>query len=248
MKKSTLHYSRTYGSCARLGLIVPPSNSTNEAEFWERIPPDIAVVTVRMDLHLPDNSPDFEEIMLRDLDKACQDLKAAGADICIYACTAGSMAMDKDKLTSELNRHGLPSLHTAEALLEAFSVFNIKKLAIATPYTEAINMHEKEYLELQGLEVLNINGLNIGEATEEFALLSQIPFQSITEHAVNTDHDEAEALFISCTDLPASKLIEPLEQKLGKPVITSNQATLWAALRKLEFRGSIEHYGRLWMK
>ena len=176
MEKSTLRFSRTYGIRARLGLIVPPSNSTNEAEFWERVPPDIAVVTVRMDLHLQDKSQDFEGIMRRDLDKACRDLKAAGADICIYACTAGSMAIDKDKLTSELNKHGLPSLHTAEALLEAFGVFDIKKVAIATPYTEAINRHEREYLEHQGLEVLTIKGLNIGEVSEEFSLLSQTRF------------------------------------------------------------------------
>ncbi|MGI9378646.1 MAG: maleate cis-trans isomerase family protein [Methyloligellaceae bacterium] len=246
MEKSQIDYDRVYGRRARLGLIVPPSNSTNEAEFWERVPADISVVTVRMDLHLPDNGSDFEEIMCRDLDKACRDLKAAGADICIYACTAGSMAMDKERLSAELNRHGLPSLHTAEALLQAFSALRVSKLAIATPYTQPINAHEKHYLEQQGLEVLAIDGLNIGEEISEFALLSQIPSAAVSDHALSTDRREAEALFISCTDLPASTLIAPLEQKLGKPVVTSNQATLWAALRKLGFTDSLDNYGSLW--
>ncbi len=248
MEKSQIDYHRVYGGRARLGLIVPPSNSTNEAEFWERVPADISVVTVRMDLHLPDSSPDFEEVMCRDLDKACRDLKAAGADICIYACTAGSMAMEKERLSAELDRHGLPSLHTAEALLQAFSALGVRKLAIATPYTPDINAHEKHYLEEQGLEVLSIDGMNIGEDVSEFALLSQIPPAVVSEHALTADRPRAEALFVSCTDLPASTLIEPLEQKLGKPVITSNQATLWASLRKLGFADTLDNYGSLWSK
>lgn len=246
MNKAEIPFARTYGKRVRLGLIVPPTNSTNEAEFWERSPQDVSIVTTRMDLHLPDQDDNFCKHMISDLDKACTDLISAEADICIYACTAGSMVMDKEKLGTTMAKHGRPYVHTAEALLDTFRKMGISTVAVATPYTSAINAHEKDYLQSSGVEVVNITGLGIGETPDEYRLLSQIPAEVIFNHARNADRPDADAVFISCTDLAASSVIGDLERELDKPVLTSNQVTLWAALRKLGIDDVLTKYGRLW--
>ena len=63
--------------------------------------------------------------------------------------------------------------------------------------------------------------------------------------ALQADCADAEGIFISCTNLPTSNIIERLEQALGKPVVTSNQASMWLSLRKMGVDSEVPNAGKL---
>ncbi len=72
-----------------------------------------------------------------------------------------------------------------------------------------------------------------------------IPVNAIIRAAKEADHDEADALFLSCTAMRAAECVSELEEALGKPVLTSNQSMLWRALRQAGYDGRIEGSGKL---
>lgn len=58
-----------------------------------------------------------------------------------------------------------------------------------------------------------------------------MPYETTHRLIERTNHQDAEAIFVSCTNLATYDLIAPLEMRLGKPILTANQVTMWAALR-----------------
>ena len=92
----------------------------------------------------------------------------------------------------------------------------------------------------------NIRGLGIGSGgVHEYTQIAKVPPKQIYEHIISADSRDADALVISCTDFPVLGIIDQLEAELDKPVITSNQATFWAALRAANIDDSFESYGVL---
>ncbi len=112
---------------------------------------------------------------------------------------------------------------------------------MATPYSREVNEAEKLFLEGSGFQVTSI----IGPLLSDPRLVPQIPSAEMYKLARKADRDDADAMFISCTGLHVIDIIEMLEKDLGKPVITSNQVTFRAALRKLGVHERIEGLGRL---
>jgi maleate cis-trans isomerase len=124
----------------RIGLIVPTTNTVNEAEWKRMAPPDVSFSLVRMPLHTD------EEALYADLRKALRELRGEKLDAVAYACTAGSLVLPLDKLTGFMEKQaGVPCVATAPALVHACRALGLKKIALATPYHDALNKHEIQF-------------------------------------------------------------------------------------------------------
>ncbi len=241
----SLENIRPDGWRGRIGVIVPPSNTVNETEFNRLKPDGVTFHFTRSPLHPNPAADDFAE-MMRDLDRACGDLASCAVDLVAYGCTAGSMACPADRLLGKLREvSGVEGISTAGAILAALEALSVERIAMATPYTEETNAHEAHFLAEHGIEVVAASGLGLNTSLENIQRISRVAPKAVFDHAIAVDRPEAEALLICCTDFNTLDAVEPLEEALGKPVITSNTATLWAALRALGIGDAIPGCGRL---
>ena len=234
------------GHRRRIGVIVPPSNTVNEAEFNRMAPDGVTFHFTRSPLHEDPAHDDFKE-MLDAVSDAVGDLTLANVDALAFGCTSDSMACPADRLigTMEQKSGGKPSVSTAGGILKALEAFGITKVSMATPYIEATNEHEKHFLNDHGIEVVAMAGLGLNTGWEGIQKMSRVPPTEVYEHAKSVDRPEAQAIFICCTDFNTLDVIEPLEAELGKPVISSNTASFWTSLRAAGIDDKIEGYGRL---
>ncbi|HYL80583.1 MAG TPA: aspartate/glutamate racemase family protein, partial [Candidatus Acidoferrum sp.] len=133
---------------------------------------------------------------------------------------------------------GIPGAATAAAVVDALRALGAKRVSVASPYEPWLNEKLQTYLKECGFEVLAIKGFGT-QAHSTFT-----PEQNAALVA-EVDRAGAQAVFISCTNFRTLDIIEPLEQKLGKPVVTSNSASVWKMLRVLGDPRRIPGAGRL---
>ncbi len=229
----------------RIGTIVPVSNTTNEIEFNRLKPDGVTVHFTRVPLDTDPAADDFKA-MLISASCAAEELAAAGADVIAYGCTSGSMACPPDRLISAMEKaSGKPSLTTAGAILKALETLGVKRIAMATPYTDVTNEKERGFMERHGFEVTAIKGLGMGGSLQKIQKISRVRSSEIQQHAKSVDSQKADALLICCTDFGSADVVETLEDELGKPVITSNTATFWASMRSAGIAKPITGFGKL---
>lgn len=231
----------------KIGLIVPPQNTVNETEWRRMLPPGVDFGVARIPLHADTESAEGKRHLYADLQKALYELAPGKPDVMAYACTAGSMSRPLDGLTNEMSRMcGKPCVATAPALIEACKALGLRKIAIATPYHDALNRHEVHFFEDNGIQVLNIRGLGIGAGgPHEYVNLAKVPKEEVYRHARGTWVPGADGMVVSCTDFASLDAIPRLERELSRPVISSNTATLWSALRAAGVDTRLPGFGRL---
>jgi maleate cis-trans isomerase len=244
---ATHRHRSAYGWRAKIGVIVPPTNTVNEAEWGRLIPEGVTFHTARMPLHADTASAEGKAALEADLDKAMADLARARVDVIAYACTAGSMITPVDSVPDAMScRSGVACVTTASAIVHALRALGVERIAVATPYHEALNRHEARFLEECGFEIAAIKGLGIGAGgPQEYIRIAETPLDSVREHALSVVGEGAQALLISCTDFPTLPLVVGLEEQTGIPVISSNSATLWRALRVAGISDALPGAGRL---
>ena len=229
----------------RIGTIVPVSNTTNEVEFNRFKPDGVTVHFTRVPIETNPAADDFQT-MLGAAGRAAKELATTGADIICYGCTSGSMACPSDRLLGAMEESsGKPALSTAGAILDALKTLGLKRIAMATPYLDATNVKERAFIERHGFAVTAIKGLGMGGSLEKIQKISRVPPADVYAHAKSVDSTDAEALLICCTDFSTADVVQTLEDELGKPVITSNTATFWSALRRAGIERPVTGYGRL---
>ena len=231
----------------KIGLIVPPQNTVNELEWRRMLPPGVDFSLVRIPVHRDTVSPEGKRGLHADLRKAIDELAPSKPGVIAYACTAGSMSLPLDGLTGVMQQMaGVPAVATAPSLILACRALRLRKIAIATPYHDALNEHEVHFFEECGIKVLNIRGLGIGAGgPHEYVSLAKVPKEEVYRHARGTWVPEADGMVVSCTDFASLEAIPRLEQELGKPVISSNTATLWGALKAGSVKTRVAGFGRL---
>jgi maleate isomerase/arylmalonate decarboxylase len=227
---ATRHVS-AYSQRAKIGLIVPLTNTVNEAEWQQLMPQGVTFHTTRMPIHAPTHGASHD--VVADIAAKAAELTPAGVDVVAYACTAGSMMTPPSSLPERVAaRIGVPVVTTAAAIIKALQHLGAKRACVATPYHDALNDHEAAFLAAAGIEVRTIKGLGIGaNGPSDYPQIARTPLDKVMDHARGVFDSSVDALLITCTDFPTLPLIERLEAELAVPVVTSNQATLWDALR-----------------
>jgi arylmalonate decarboxylase len=225
-------------------MIVPPNNTIGEIEFARLAPDGVSAHATRMALHL-DLAHGFDGLYA-DLETAIGFLREASVDVVAYACTASSMQCPLDELAARMTAMaGVPAVSTAQAIVEALRALGARRIAVATPYLPAVNDHERAFLTANGFDVLAIEGLGIGETREDFRYLARVPPEVAYRLARRVDRPDADAILISCADFATLPVLQRLETDCGKPVVTSNLATFWAALRRGGVPDRIDGVARL---
>ena len=157
--------------------------------------------------------------------------------------TSGSIVIGEDKVCAEIRR-GAPyatATTLVSGVVAALNQLEAKKIVIGTPYLDEINIVEKNFFENKGFDVLDIQGLNLGNGIE----FGKITPDYIKDFALSIDQKESEVIFLSCSGIRSLDIIEELEATTGKPVITSNQAQMWYALRTAGVNDKLSGFGRI---
>ena len=236
-----------YGRRGRIGLITLASDTSVLPEYTRVMPDDVAVYAAPIVLPRGEvNATALAEMLASDqLEHAATLLLWADVDVIVFACTTGSLVhgvgWDRE-ISARIERaSGRPATTTTTTVLDALRAVGATSLAVATPYLEELNAIERQFLEASGFAVASISGL--GCATDaEIGRLDPADAVSLVERV---DTPEADAVFISCTNFHCLPAIASLERQVGKPVVTSNLAGAWAALRQIGIADTIPGYGQL---
>jgi len=224
-------------------LMIPSSNTTMEPEFYAMVPRGFTIHSARLKLR----SVTIEGLaeMEKSIEEEASKLADADVDVIGYGCTSGSLfrGLGHDKNIEERieKTSGRPAIATAGAVVSALGAMGVRRVSVATPYISEINDLEKKFLEANGFEVVDLKGLHLSDNLE----IGRVSYEVIYELVKKLNHERSDGIFISCTNLPTIGIIEKIEKELRKPVVSSNTATLWAMLRKINISEKIRGYGKI---
>lgn len=221
----------------RIGLIVPSSNTNLEPDCQLLCPPGLTLHFARSggyDVKAIPDSSEMRKFVRQSLEQNCRDLMDARVDLVAYGCTSATLsdgpAFDAAFCANLCEMTGRPAVTTAGALVEAIHQIGAKKVAFTSPYVTALSQESVSFLAESGIQV--VNELCFERALSSLQQNALTP-QDAYDMALKADHKDAEAVVISCTDYRALEAVPALEARLGKPVITSNQALMFACLKRL---------------
>jgi maleate isomerase len=227
----------------RVGLLVPSSNSTQEPEFVQMLPASVSLHVTRLSLSRID--PESTVNIVAELEKESRKLADAAVDIVVLAATAPSTRMgkgyDAQLIKRMVDASGKPATTAATAMLDAFAALGVRRVALAAAWSETTNKWVAAFLESHGIEVLSQVAMGVVSNNEVGRLHPDTAF----EHGRKADRKEADAVFLACGNWWTASIVEKLEQAAGKPVLTTNNMTLWHALKKIGVPEGVSGYGRL---
>jgi maleate isomerase len=227
----------------RLGVLVPSANIVMEPDMYRMAPQGVSVHFARV--WITEDSPEELEGMIDYVPKCCEELSHGLMDVYGFGCTGGSLVggpgYDRKIIKIMEEKTGKPATTTSTSVIGSFKELGITRVSVATPYEDWLNEKEKQFFEANGVEVLEIKGLGIRDPE---GIASQVP-GTIYRLAREVDRPEAQAIFISCTDFRAVEVLEVIERDIGKPAISSNQATLWSMLKLAGIKEPVRGFGSL---
>jgi maleate isomerase len=222
---------------ARVGLMIPSSNTMMEVDFARDLPADTALHTARM--FMEDTTAAGEIRMLDEFAlPAARDLGTARPDVVVFGCTSAGALRGNDYDTELCARiseiTGAPTVSTIGAVRAAIAESGAASVGVITPYVDELNEKIKASIEAGGTRVAAIAGLGI---TENFAIaaVAHDDIVAFAERALGQLAAQASIglVFASCTNFGAMAARQAIAARLGLPVITSNQAVLDAAVARL---------------
>ena len=160
-----------------------------------------------------------------------------------YACTSGTIAIGEDKVKEKIQL-AKPECYVTTPItsaVKAFKLMNVKKIAVFTPYPESVNKTIYNYFSEKNIEVLSFGTFNL-DLDSDFA---NIDPKYLSEILIKLDTSGADALFVSCTALPALEILNEVEKRISKPVFSSNQTLIWDTIRSVGYKNPIDGYGKL---
>jgi arylmalonate decarboxylase len=242
---TTVNGTTMIGWRARLGLLVPSVNTVVEPEMYAMAPPGVALITSRLLVPTVDLSQENLDSIIAAVDDSIGLLPLEELSAIAFCCTGASFYRGGhwDRVLAEriAAAAGRPAVTTSGAAVAALRCLGVRRVAVASPYGDTLNAQLTEFLEANEFEVTGLAALH----TESAYANARHSHQTIYELARRADSAGAEGIFIPCTNLPASGVVEPLEIDLGKPVVSANQATFWQALRAAGIRQPLPGLGRL---
>ena len=228
----------------RIGLITLGSDFRIEKDFNNVIyGRDVDLYVNRIHCYNPLTNETLAK-MADDITDVNKDILPDQKIDCVaYGCTSGTIAAGYDVIEKNVKLAKPEAKVTTPitSAIKALKAFNINKVSVFTPYTKSINdslinYFNKENIAVNGLTYFDIESdLDIGKVDEEylFEVLSKINLE------------DSEALFVSCTALPVLSIIDKLEKKMNKVILSSNQTLIWESLNAIGYKNSIEGFGKL---
>jgi maleate isomerase len=227
----------------RIGLIALATDFNSEQDLRRMYPNGVEIFTNRV---LNANPVTMQNLrnMAGDISRAAGGiLPGANLDAMIYGCTSGSVAIGVEKIEQLVQQScpGVAVTNPVSAALAAFAHLGASRISILTPYIEEVNLDMARFFEEHGIEVINVAGLGYQSDIE----MTAIPPKEIADVASRICDPESDLLFISCTAIRSSLVIEQIETAIGKPVVTSNQALVWHSLQLVDSELTVSGYGSL---
>jgi maleate cis-trans isomerase len=233
-----------YGWRGRIGLLVPSINTTMETEFWRIAPEGVSVHSARIagGRH---GTPEELRGMESASKNAARDVAMVEPDVVVYGCTSGSFFEGpawNDKICAQLTEiTRAPTVTTAGAMAACLRAGGHRKVAVVTPYVELTNERLKEFLRAFDIRVTHLGTFDMLDMFDHAKILPEEIYRKVKA----SDSDEAEALFVACTQLRALEVLDLLERDLGKPVYSAIQATAWQAYAAMGVDPQISDCGSL---
>lgn len=228
---------------ARLGFVLLAMEQTIDSDLVRMAPEGVGIHVTRAAMS--------NSVTVDTLTQMLQHIRPAGEvllpeldfDVVCYACTSGTVVNGEEAVERELAAGTRATHHTTllGGVREALTALDVKRVSVVTPYVDGINQLEAAYLEERGFQVDSLNGLEI-ELDQDIARVST---SFLAEYAQQHTHPDSDALFISCGALRSIEIIDDLEARIGKPVITSNQAMMWQCLRLAGITDALDDLGVL---
>jgi len=230
-------------SSYRIGLLVPSSNTTVEPEFYRALPANVTLHTAR--LFLTRITPEAILGLVEELEAQSRLLASADVDVIMLGATAPSFlkgaGYDREVVARIEKAAGKPATTTSTALLRALRFLDAKRIVLGSAYDDKVNAIAQGFLEANGFKVVAARGLGM---VDNLAV-GRLGPESAYELARGADRADADAMVLACTNWRTMDTIEQLERELGKPVISTTQASVWDALRMVGYRREVPGYGQL---
>src|SRR6516225_1366817 len=229
----------------RLGVIVPSVNIVVE-EWYPRVVPDRVSVHFARMLIAGGSAPENIIAMDRqDGRRAIEQIASCRPRAVAYGCTASSIVQGHafdERLRGEI-RHiaGVPATTATDSIFAACRALGLRRVTAISPYTEAVDTAEHRFFAEGGIET--VAGAHLG-ITEGFRLAEPEP-EAILDLALRTWDPQSDGMIAACLNFRSHPIIEALEARIGKPVVTSTQAVLWRLLRLAGVETPIHGFGRL---
>jgi maleate isomerase len=231
---------------ARIGFIIPSSNRMVEPQMQRFAPPGIAPHFMRLRMTNRYKRPLLE--LLPSIVEAAALLMDSKCDIIVFQCTGTSMSggvdMDAHVVSEIAKATKRPVISTASAVKAALAALGAKRLVFISETDQAGHDKKKQFLKEAGYEILADKAATLS-GTDEYCITPPRYWYDIV---MSLRDDRADAIFISCANIQSIDVIEDLERDSGKPVVTSNQAALWCALRTLSFTDVVPGLGLLFRR
>ena len=244
MNSTKIEPKYTSKSNPRIGLIALATDFRIEKDFISIIKDiDLDFFVNRIHCYFPLTSENLIKMSSTVTEISKDILPDEKLDCVVYGCTSGTIAAGYETIKNKINLAKPEAKVTtpSTAAINAFRKMKINKIAIFTPYSKALNDEVIDYFKKENFKITAnayfdiSNDLDIGKVDENY----------LYEILSNMDLGDADALFISCTALPALSIIDKLEKKLNKVVLSSNQVLIWDTLQSIGKKDSIDGFGKL---
>ena len=230
-------------SRAKLGFILMSTDLAAESDFFDMAPNDVAIHITRLKTDDHTTNETLSKHIEFMADAASRIQPDTKPDVISYSCTSGSIVIGEEKIKEEIKKgapYAIP-MTLVTGVVDALAELKVKNLVVGTPYLDEINTKEAEFLINKGFSVLNIQGLNLTKGIE----FGTVTPEYWIKFALEINEEAADAIFLSCGGIRSTEVIDRIEQKVGKPVITSNQAQMWSCLRRAGVEDKILGFGEL---
>ena len=235
---------------ARIGVVVPFSNTNLESDMILLRPAEASLHFTRAGGYDLDATPDADQMRkfaLTSVEPAITSLAAVRPHAILYGCTSATISLGRQfdiEFCQSIQRQcGVPAITAAGALVEALGDLGVKRLGFCSPYVESLNRMAMAFLQSCGFEI--VSSAYVREDLGNYGQGALRP-EEVMELGWRANDRSAEAIAISCTDVRAVEAIEALERRIQKPVVTSNQALMFCAAKRLGLeRSSLPPIGRL---
>lgn len=238
-----IEYDQGRHNRANLGFVVLSSEQTVESDCFKLAPEGVGLFFSRQSESGVGSAADLALLESGIDETASLLIPYDNLDVTCYTCNCATMIIGEEKVTEAINNGRQNTLGTTVMtnVVRGLKAVKAKKIIVVTPYLDEVNDRVFTFLESNGFEVLDLQGLNL---TYDHQMIRVSP-TFLKEFAVSLDTPKADAIFVCCGALRAIEMVDELEKELGKPVIVSNQAMMWDCLRLAGIDDEIEGYGQL---